>query len=285
VDNETFAGFKAGMKNHGWIENVNIRYIVPGPAKVIKKLDSVVQTALEQDPDLIFVSSTPATQAVKRALGEKSRVPVIFCPVNDPVSADILKNPLSPEGMITGLRPPASDEKRFEWLMRIAPESQNILVPYTPADDCSIASREDALAAAKDYSVNIIQKALEKDTDLSTYLKSVPENIDAVFLPRDSNVEAKIERFAAYALKEKLPLCAPSYQQVKKGALFAYGFIHYELGLEAAEYADRVLKGVHPGDLPVKFGQSHLVLNKKTAASIGITFNSDSISNAKAVIK
>ncbi|MEA3353307.1 MAG: ABC transporter substrate-binding protein [Campylobacterota bacterium] len=284
VDYETFRGFKKGMETLGWVENKTVKYIIPDAAKTISNLDSIVAKALKEKPDLIFVSSTPATQAVKKAVGD-STIPVVFCPVNDPLSAGILKNTISPEALITGIRPPASDKKRFEWLMRISPNTKNILIPYTPKDDSSKASRADLLKASANHSVTLLEKPLNKEVKIDEYLSDIPNNIDAIFLPRDSNIEVKVEKFSKYAIEHKIPLCVPSYQQVQKGALFAYGFIHYELGYEASEYANKILKGVSPSDLPVKFGDSHLVLNKTTAQKIGIKFNSDSTSSAKVILE
>ena len=108
---------------------------------------------------------------------------------------------------------------------------------------------------------------------------------DAIFLPRDSRIEARIEDFVKYSIDNKVPLSAPSYQQVQKGALFTYGFIHEELGKQSARMADRILRGVKPEDLPVKYGNAYLVINKKTANKINISFSDNVIRNAKLIIE
>lgn len=282
VDNETFAGFKEEMAALGWSENLNINYIIPGPAGKIENLKKTVENVLTQNPDLIFVSSTPATQAVKKAVKGKN-IPVLFCPVNDPVSSKIVLNLLQPEGMITGVRPPQGDDKRLEWLVKIVPEAKNILVPFTPKDDCSVASRNEIKAMQKMLNINLIEvpfisKSFEE-------FHSAHPRVDAVFLPRDSKVEAEIDNFVEFSIKYNIPLCVPSYQQVEKGALFAYGFIHKELGKEAAGHANKILRGVKTGDLPVLVGNSHLVINENTAKQIGVELSSEVLSNAKIVIK
>ena len=282
VDNNTFNGFKMKMEELGWKENTNIEYIVAGAAQSVQNLPNKVKTIMSKKPDMILVASTPATQEVKK---QNKNIPVIFCPVNDPVGSQILQNSNRPEGDITGVRLPVGDHKRTEWLYQIAPNIKNVFVPFTPKDKSSKVSRDNIQTIAKELGFNIIENALEDESKIDQFIKNIPDNIDAIILPRDSIIESKIEKFVNYSIKNKIPLSVPSYQHVQKGGLYTYGFIHKELGKDAAKMADKILKGVNVKDLPVKFGAAYLVLNKKTAKQIGIKFNNDILSNAKLIIK
>lgn len=284
VDDNTFNGFKNKMESYGWKENENIKYIVPGAAKVVKNLKPIVKSVIEKKPDLILVSSTPATQEVKRAV-KGLNIPVVFCPVNDPKSSNIVNNQNSPKGNITGIRLPTGDSKRFEWLYTISPNIKNVLIPYSINDGSSIASRYAIRDIAKSLNINLIEKPFLEDMTIEQFFEQCPECADAIFLPRDSRIEAKIKEFAKYSISKKLPLSVPSYQQVQKGALFTYGFIHDELGKQSARMVDRILRGVNTEDLPVKYGNVYLVINKKTAKLINITFPPSAIRNAKLIIE
>ncbi|MEA3498353.1 MAG: ABC transporter substrate-binding protein [Campylobacterota bacterium] len=283
VDNNTFSGFKEQMKAYSWDEK-NINYIVPGAANKVENLKPIIESVILKKPDLILVSSTPATQEVKRQTAN-SNIPVVFCPVNDPVSSNIVSNPKMPEANITGIRLPVGDAKRFEWLYTIVPNIKNVLIPYTPNDGGSIASRKNIKEISKFLKINIIEQAFPEGMTMEQFFNKSPKSIDAIYLPRDSRVEVQIDKFSKYAIENKLPLSAPSYQQVQKGALFTFGFIHTELGKDAARMVDRILRGVKPADLPIKFGNAYLVINEKTAKSIGITFPTSAIRNAKLIIK
>lgn len=284
VDDNTFKGFKLQMKKYGWDENKNINYIVPGAAIKAENLNSIINSVIQKKPNLILVSSTPATQEVKRLTIGKN-IPVVFCPVNDPVGSQIVSNPKMPEGDITGIRLPVGDIKRFEWLHAIAPSVKTVLVPYTPNDDSSIASRDNIIKIANQLKIKIIQEPFSENISIDQFFSKIPKSIEAIFLPRDSRMEVKIDSFVNYAIKNKLPLSAPSYQQVQKGALFTFGFIHTELGIEAAKMVDKILKGVKPADLPIKSGNAYLVINEKTAKKIGIKIPANAIRNAKLIIK
>ena len=284
VDDSTFNGFKKKMKSYGWEEGKNIQYIVPGAANDIKNLPSIVTSVIKQKPDLILVSSTPATQEVKKAV-KGLNIPVVFCPVNDPISSKIVLNQNAPKGNITGIRLPTGDSKRFEWLHTISPNIKNVLIPYSKNDGSSIVSRDAVREVAKSLNINLIEKAFLENMTVKQLFEECTKCSYAIFLPRDSRTEARIEDFVKYSIDNKVPLSAPSYQQVQKGALFTYGFIHEELGKQSARMADRILRGVKPEDLPVKYGNVYLVINKKTANKINITFSESIIRNAKIIIE
>jgi ABC-type uncharacterized transport system substrate-binding protein len=58
----------------------------------------------------------------------------------------------------------------------------------------------------------------------------------------------------------------------RAGALFSYSPELAFVGVQAARYADRILKGAKPADLPVEeLTQYRLVINLKTARMLGLT--------------
>lgn len=284
VDDKTFEGFKNQMDYLDWKENKNIKYIVPGAAEQVSNLPSIIASVIKQKPDLILVSSTPATQEVKKQTAH-TNIPVVFCPVSDPVSAKIIQNTKKPEGNITGVRLPVGDIKSTEWLYKLVPTIKTVFVPYSPNYNSAELSIKDIQTVAKKLHFTVITKPLNNPDKIEEFINSIPKNIDGIILPRDSIVESKIEKFAKYAIAHKLPLGVPSYQQVEKGALYTFGFIHKELGKDAAKIVDKILKGVKVIDLPIKFGNAYLVINELTAKKIGLELTDDVKRNAKLIIK
>jgi putative ABC transport system substrate-binding protein len=92
--------------------------------------------------------------------------------------------------------------------------------------------------------------------------------VDAIFLPRDSQIESCIAEFVTVAEARRLPIAAPSLLQVKAGALFSYGFVHQDIGRQAAHLADQILRGVAAGDLPVEMAESSLAINLAAARKL-----------------
>jgi len=284
VDATTLQGFKEGMAQLGYREGKDIVYLDEGPAGTIDRLEPLIRRQLAANPRLFFVSSTPAAQAVKKHLGTTA-IPVVFAPVNDPVGAGIVASLKAPGGNITGIRLPAGDDLRLEWLKKIAPTVKRVYLPYNPADRSALASLELARQAAAVLGIELLAEAIRSGEEVRPALAALPADIDAIFLPRDSTIEARIADFTATALQRRLPLCAPSLLQVEAGALFSYGFMHRQIGQQAARLADQILRGTSPADLPVETAESRLVINQVTARAIGLPISGEILRQAEKVIR
>ncbi len=284
VDIATVEGLQGGLAELGYVEGDNLHFEYDGPAGHGERLDAAAADLVKRGVDIIFVSSTPATKAVMRATIE-TRTPVVFGPVNDPLAAGVVDNLRRPAGNITGVMPPPSDGRRMQWLAEIVPAVRRVLVPYNPDDASSRASLEQAKEGAETMPLDVVARPVRSDADITMLLGDLPRDIDAIFLPRDALITARIEHISATAIERRLPLSAPGFIQVEAGALFSYGFVHTEVGRHAAKLIDQILRGSDPANLPVERADGSLFLNLRTARAIGLEIPDHVLRQAKQILR
>lgn len=285
IDKVTFAGFKEGMKQLGYGgEGKAIEYRFENVNGDRSRLQESIEKLLAFQPDLIFVSSTPATQAVQGAT-RQNKIPVVFGPVNDPVASGIVQNIRNPAGHITGIRLSPSDTRRLQLFHQMVPQSRTLFLPYHPDDNSSVASFTQIMSGAEKLGITILPRKILKEGGLAHAIQNFPKEVDGIFLPRDSRVEAKIDDWVALSLRYKIPLCVPSRQQIDNGALFSYGFSHKRIGQQAARLASQILQGVDPGTLPIEAAENLSFLNMKTAQAIGLELPDKTLRQMNEIIR
>ncbi|GAB4580473.1 MAG: ABC transporter substrate-binding protein [Anaerolineales bacterium] len=276
-------GFKKGLTELGYVD---VTYLYDGPSPDLAGLDEIAAKMVAAKVDLLLAISTPATQAAQRAT-LTTPIPVIFGPVTDPLTAGVVSNLVEPGGNITGVRLGLeSEEQRLKWLLEIAPGIERIYVPYNSNDSSSKSSVAAAQSAAEKLGVELVLIEARTPDEITFAIENIPSDVQAIFLPQDSLVAARIDDFAAAAIAHKLPLCTPTDGQVQRGALLSYSFKLSLLGEQMARLADQVLREqIPPGEIPVETAEFFLSINLQTAKAIQLTVPEEILRAADTIIR
>ena len=82
---------------------------------------------------------------------------------------------------------------------------------------------------------------------------------------------ANSKLIVALAARYRLPAIYPFAFYAKQGGLISYGFDAADQFRQGAVYADKLLRGAKPADLPVQHPTKfEIVINLKTAKSLGL---------------
>ena len=284
VDVVTFEGFKTKLTELGHVEGESIVFNYNGPAGRGDKLTAAAEQLVAAKVDLIFASSTPATKAAEKA-ARGSGIPIIFGPVNDPVAAGVVSSLRNPGGNVTGVTLPRSGGKRLQWLVDLTPGLQTVLVPYNPDDASSVASTEQAQAAAATLGIEVIAHPVRDADELGALLENIPERVGGLFLPRDAMITGQLAAIHEATVAQGLALSVPGLNQVKKGGFVSYGFAHEEVGQRAAEIADKIISGSKPAEIPVATATSFLAVNLPVAKQIGAEVPDDVLKQARIIVR
>jgi putative tryptophan/tyrosine transport system substrate-binding protein len=278
-----------GLSELGWKRDKNLRidarFAGPDPARMKEQAKELV----EMRPDLIQVSSTPATAAV---LLETRTIPVVFTLVSDPIGSGFVKSFAQPGGNATGFVNLESSlaSKWLELLKELVPATSLVSLPFNPQT-----------ALQSGYYLKLLEPAAQS---LALKLKAVPvntadeieeeiaqlaqqSNVGLVILP-DMFTGAQPQRgmIIARTAKYRIPAVYNAGLFARAGGLASYGVDPPDLLRRAAGYVDRILKGAKPQELPVQLPTKfELVINLKTAKALGLNVSATLLTTADEVIE
>ena len=262
-------GFRDGMAELDYPESDAVSYLFQGKPVDGEMLDSALQAMLDEGVDLIFTAGTPTGIAAHRVTAGTD-TPGVFGVIADPINAGVVADLTRPGRNMTGVMLAENQGKRLELLLEIAPDIRRIFVPYDPTDAASVAAMIQLRKVALALNLELVEGTASSDVEAVALLDNYPDAIDAIFLVPGTIVNARLQLINAIALRDSLPVSAPSTLQVEQGALMTYGFVHYEAGKQAAHIAAQVLNGTPAGEIPIEIAETYLVINLDTAAAIGL---------------
>jgi putative tryptophan/tyrosine transport system substrate-binding protein len=127
-------------------------------------------------------------------------------------------------------------------------------------------------AAAAFYGVEGIAAPVHDSSDLeAVFAAQAREPNGSLILMPDSFLNAHGVEFTSLAARYRLPAVYAYRFFAELGGLLSYAIDPVDNYRRAAGYADRILKGEKPADLPVQAPTKYeLVLNLKTAKALGL---------------
>ena len=112
------------------------------------------------------------------------------------------------------------------------------------------------------------------------------EVVVAVVAGGDGLLVTRSEQIAALALRHAVPAIFEFSEFTAAGGLLSYGSNRTEQNRLVGVYTGRILKGERPADLPVQQATKvELIINLKTAKSLGITIPLALLTRADEVIE
>ncbi len=266
---------KDGLGALGWIEGQNVRIDVRA-ASDLADVRLLGQELLVLGPELIVTFGTPVTKLIRQTA---PNVPVIFIAVSDPISTGFVNSLARPGGNVTGFInfEASMGSKWLELVHDIAPSVKRVAMLFNPTTANTGATGGVYLpsmqAGALALGLELVVVPLNNPTEIeSAYaaLAQLPHN-GASVMPSIFTAWHR-ERIVAEAARHRVPTVYPASYFVEAGGLLSYGIDYTDQFKRAAFYADRILKGTKPADLPVEQPvKFQLTINRKTATALGLT--------------
>jgi putative ABC transport system substrate-binding protein len=279
--------FRNRLTQLGWIDGRNVRVNYRWGAANVDRLQSSAAELVGLKPDVLIAITTPATAALH---AQTRSIPIVFVAVSDPIGSGFVRSLASPGGNITGfIDIEASLSGKWLELMRdIAPRVTRVALLFNPQTAPFARYYLDTFrAAAAAFAIEPIEAPVQSIAEIETVVTKLGREGDAgLILMPDASMWDYGETTSAAADRYRLPTIYPNSSFIAAGGLLSYGVDFLDLMRNAASYADRILHGAKPGDLPVQLPTKfELAINLKTAKALGLTIPPSLLATADEVIE
>lgn len=275
------------LRELGWAEGRNLSFHLRSPGPEIEKLSGPAKELVALQPDLLIASPTTPVIALAR---ETSSIPIVFVSVTDPIGNGFVTNLAHPGGNITGFTNFAISmgEKWLQLIKEIAPNVTSAGVLYNPSivPTAGLYLRSIEVASPS-FAIEISSLPVRDTAEMESAIRALAakQNV-ALIVASDVFMSLNRERIVALAAELRLPAIYPFGYFAKAGGLISYGIDSTELFPLAATYADRILKGAKPGDLPIQRPTKfELIINLKAAKALGLEVPTTLLAGANEVIE
>lgn len=263
-------GFREGLQKLGYVEGrdfvLDLRY-TPANLDALRAALGELQKARVA----LIVSSGFAIQAAKAV----QDTTVLFAISGDPVALGIARSLARPGGNFTGSTFLSLEVagKRVALLkqavsrMRTLAALSNVNHPGEPAEHRATEEAAHAVGVKLIYAP--FAAVSELDAALATVREARP---DALIVYPDGPTLVNRVKIAQFAVDKRLPSMFGWSEYADAGGLMSYGANTREAYVRLATYADRLLRGAKPGELPIEQPtRFELIVNLKTAQALGMT--------------
>ena len=281
------ATFREGLQQLGWAEGRNIRIDFRWAALDAELMQRFAKELVALQPDIILSNTTPTTTAL---LQQTRTIPIVFVLVADPVGSGFVASFPRPGGNATGFTniEPTMPSKWLELFKEIAPRIARVAALFNPATARYAEYYLGPLkAAAASFAVEASAAPVQDISEIEPIIAAQARepNGGLIVMP-DSFTVAHRTEITLLAARYSLPALYPFRLFTELGGLLSYGNDLTDQFRRAATYANRILKGTKPSELPVEAPvKFELVINLKTAKALGLEVPPTLLARADEVIE
>jgi putative tryptophan/tyrosine transport system substrate-binding protein len=280
-----FQVFEQRLRDLGYIEGQNIVIEYRNAEGEVDRLPDLAADLVRLDVNVIVTATDPATRAAKEAT---ATIPILMVAINyDPIALGYIDSIARPGANVTGLFFQHLEllAKRFGLFKEMLPAVGRVAV----LSDSLTADQLETLQAAN-RSVGLEFQRLHLQNPPydfeNAFGVAMRSRAEAIFVLESASIFRGRTQIAQLALKNRIPTSFAFREYVEVGGLASYGVNFSTMYRRAAEYADRILRGAKPVDLPVEQSTKfELVINLKTARVLGLELSPTLLALADEVIE
>jgi putative tryptophan/tyrosine transport system substrate-binding protein len=281
------AAFHQGLSETGYVEGQNVAIEYRWAEGSYDRLPALAGDLVGRKVDLIVAAAgSPSALAAKSAT---STIPIVFTGIGDPVAIGLVASLARPGGNVTGFGNLVVEmmPKRLELLSELVPQATVIALLVNPSSPIAehMTREVQEAARAKGVQLSVLKAGTEREID-AAFASLTELHAGALVIGPDPVFFSRREQLLALASRHAVPTIYDWREFTAAGGLISYGTSLTGIWRQVGIYSGRILKGEKPTDLPVQQPTTfELVVNLKTAQSLGLTIPQSILSRADEVIE
>ena len=278
--------FRQRLGELGYVEGKNLVVEARFAAGSEAQLAALAAELVKLKVELIATGGTITALAVRKATHD---IPIVTATGIDPLRVGLVKTLARPGTNVTGVVS-LNDQlaaKRLELLRTFVPKVSRIGLLWDETNPSSKIQLKDTEDAARTMGITKMVRGVKNAADFEPAMAALAkEGSHALIAIPSPAMFSNRALIGQLALKHRLPTMGGARQYAQAGALVSYATDYPHLFRRAAEYADKILKGANPAELPIEQPTKfELIINLHTAKALGISIPQSLLVRADEVIQ
>lgn len=264
---EVVAGFQKTITGQRTDAKCNVFVMEGDKAQIAQKFHDIKKIK----PNIIFTVGTTPTLETLRLFHD---IPIIATLILDDAMIMRARNAT---GVVLGF----PIETQFDLLKKFLPEARTIGVMYNPSENQE--KIQSAKTIARQMGLNLQAVAVDSPKDIPHALKVLANGTDVLWGIHDALVYNSLtaKQILLFSFRNHIPFTGLSSAWVKAGALYSPEYDFYDIGVQCAEKATKIMQGTKVSSLSVSLPRKLLyTLNLRTARYMKLKFREEHIHNA-----
>ncbi len=268
------------LKEEGFEEGKNLNVIYKNAQGEISNIALILQSFMTENVDMVITLGTPCMAGAAQFIKNK---PVVFTVAFSPEQLGIVNAPKT----LTGVYDPLDVNGILEVIKTIKPTINKVGIVYNTNEANALYGAANMKKACAKQNLELVEATINTSSEvLQAATTLAQKKVEAFTVIADNIAYVGLESIVKVSLQNKIPLFVSDPSHTHRGALAGKGGDYNEWGRESGKTAARIIKGEDPRNIPVKvLGKQNLILNKKIASELGITFPQELLNKATKVIE
>jgi putative ABC transport system substrate-binding protein len=273
------------LRELGWTREKNLLVEEHWAEGHLDRMPALMAEVVAHKVDVILTTTEAGALPAKRAT---NTIPIVATSLGDPVGAGLAASLARPGGNVTGLslQRVESIGKCMELLREVVPRASVVAVLWNSESAVSQMQVKEVESKARAYGIEVRPLDIRSLEDLPPAFDRARGQAQAVLVLSNPVTYQHRRNVTTLAAKHHLPALYTNLEFVPDSGLLAYAADLRIMYRRAADYVDKILKGVNPAEIPIEQATEYKVaVNLKTANTLRLKIPESILLRADEVIK